>query len=203
MVNDTSWKYQTLMTSYTVDNTHKFISGKPNPWIIYDIPTMALLQEWNDLERSLISMLVDHKFPKDQFDYDMFFQVMKSDPNLMIAQHAHSDSAQAYSYGKSTRFQFSMLIGIEESSFLDVFIRGEKGPHRVVYNRGDVIFVRNDIPHRGCENIGDYEHHRVHVLTVPRNVTVNEDNKTQIPFTDFPTPPHWCEWEQKYNSFLK
>ena len=75
MVNDTSWKYQTLMTSYTVDNTRKFLSGKPNRWIIYDIPTMALLQEWNDLERSLISMLIDHKFPKDQFDYDMIFRL--------------------------------------------------------------------------------------------------------------------------------
>ena len=65
------------------------------------------------------------------------------------------------------------------------------------------FFVRNDIPHRGCENIGDYEHHHVHVLTVPRNVTINQDDKTQIPFTDFPTPPHWCEWEQKFNSYLK
>ena len=103
---------------------------------------------------------------------------MKSDTKLMIAQHAHSDSANVYTYGKSKTFLFSMLIGIEESSFLDVFIQGEKGPYRVVYNRGDVIFVRNDIPHRGCEIMGDCEHHRIHVLTVPKNVPVNADDKT-------------------------
>ena len=203
MVNDKSWKYQTLMTSYTVDGTRKFLSGKPNRWIIYDTPTMVKVQDWNDLEMSLIAMLVEHKFPKDQFEYEMHFQVMKSDPKLMIAQHPHCDSANSYTYGKSKTFLFSMLIGIEESSFLDVSIQGEKGPHRVVYNRGDVIFIRNDIPHRGCENIGDYEHHRVHVFTVPKNVRVNADDKTQIPFTAFPMPPSWCDIENKYISYLK
>ena len=203
MVNDKSWKYQTLMTTYTVDRTRKFLSGKPNRWIIYDTPTMVHLQEWNNLETSLIAMLGDDKFPKDQYPYEMIFHVLKSDPKLMVAQHAHSDSARAFSYGKSKIFQFSILIGIEESSYLDVFIQGENGPHRVVYNRGDVIFVRNDIPHRGCENIGDYEHHRVHVLTVPRNERVKSDDKTQIPYTNFPLAPQWCEGEQKFNSYLK
>ena len=73
MVNDKSWKYQTLMTSYTVDGTRKFLSGKPNRWIIYDTPTMVKVQDWNDLEMSLIAMLVEHKFPKDQFEYKTNF----------------------------------------------------------------------------------------------------------------------------------
>ena len=203
MVRDKSWKYQTLMTSYTVDWTRKFLTGIPNRWIIYDIPTMLLLQEWNNLENSLIALLGDHKFPKDQYPYEMHFQVLKSDPKLMLAQHAHSDSAVAFSLAKTKTFPFSMMIGIEECSFLDVYIDGETGPHRVVYNRGDVIFVRNDIPHRGCENMGDYEHHRIHVLTVPKNVPVNADDKTQIPYIEFPLAPQWCEYEKKINFYLK
>ena len=121
----------------------------------------------------------------------------------MVVQHAHIDSTNAYSYGRNTRFQFSIMIGIEQSSFLDVFMHGEKGPHHGTYNRGDILFVRNDIPHRGCENIGDYNHHRIHVLTIPRNLPVGPGDKTQLPYTYFPVPPHWCDLEQKYNSFLK
>ena len=164
---------------------------------------MLLLKEWNNLENSVIALLGDHKFPKDQYPYEMHFQVLKSDPKLMLAQHAHSDSAVAFSLAKTKTFPFSMMIGIEECSFLDVYIDGETGPHRVVYNRGDVIFVRNDIPHRGCENMGDYEHHRIHVLTVPKNVPVNADDKTQIPYIDFPMAPQWCEYEKKINFYLK
>ena len=115
----------------------------------------------------------------------MNFAVFKSDPNILIAQHAHTDSASAYAYGKNPQFQCSIMVGIEQSSFLDVYIHGEKGPHRVCYNRGDILFVRNDMPHRGCENLGDYEHHRIHVLTIPRNLPDDPKGKTQVPVTDF------------------
>jgi hypothetical protein len=202
MASDDSWKYSTLMTSYSVDNYRKYLSKGSNRWIISAPPTMVQVQEWNNLENSLISILSDQKFPDNQFPFDMNFSVFKSEPNLFIAQHAHTDSAPAYTYGKNPKFQFSIMVGIEQSSFLDVFIQGEKGPHRVCYNRGDILFVRNDIPHRGCENLGDYEHHRIHVITIPRNLPDDPEEKTQIPFTDFPMAPLWCDEDNKYKSFL-
>ena len=72
MVADASWKYNTLMTSYTVDNTLKFLPRGTNRWICNDIPSMAKVQDWNNLENSLIAILHEHKFPKDQFEYNMF-----------------------------------------------------------------------------------------------------------------------------------
>ena len=94
------------------------------------------------------------------------------------------------------------MIGIKQSNFRDVFIHGEKVPHRVAYNRGDILFVRNDMPHRSCENLGDYEHHRIHVLTIPRILPDDPGAKTQVPYTEFPMAPLWCDLEQKYKSFL-
>ena len=203
MASDASWKYSTLMTSYSVDKNRKDLPRGPNRWIISAPPNMVQLQEWNNLEQSLIDILHTNNFPKDQYPFDLNFSVFKSEPNLSIAQHAHTDSAFAYSYGKNTRFQFSIMIGIEQSSFLDVFIQRENGPHRVCYNRGDILFVRNDIPHRGCENLGDYEHHRIHVITIPRNLPDDPEGKTQLPVTDFPSAPFWCDKDNKYKSFLK
>ena len=94
------------------------------------------------------------------------------------------------------------MIGIEQSSFLDVFISGEKGPHCVRYNCGDILFVRNYIHHCSCKNLGDYEHHRIHVLTISRNLPDDPGAKTQLPYTDFPMASLWCDLEQKYKSFL-
>ena len=104
MASDDSWKYSTLMTSYSVDNYRKYLSKGSNRWIISAPPTMIQVQEWNNLEKSLISILSDQKFPKDQFPFDLNFSVFKSEPNLLIAQHAHTDSASAYSHSKNTRF---------------------------------------------------------------------------------------------------
>ena len=92
------------------------------------------------------------------------------------------------------------MVGIEEASFLDILLEGQNNPQRVIYNRGDILFVRNDIPHRGCKCIGDYTHHRVHVLTLHRNYVEDKGSKTQIPFYGFPNPPDWCLVEEKFIS---
>ena len=42
-----------------------------------------------------------------------------------------------------------MLVGIENSSFIDVLLEGQNNPQCVTYNRGDILFVRNDVPHCG------------------------------------------------------
>ena len=129
---------------------------------------------------TLVELLAGLKFPKTETPYAMNFSVIKSDIGLSIPQHAHTDSAIAYSYGKrgGKKYDFSMLIGIEHHSFLDILLEGQNNAQRVLYERGDIFFVRNDIPHRGCENIGDFEHHRVHVLVVPHNLQDSNSSKT-------------------------
>ena len=65
---------------------------------------------------------------------------------------------------------FSAVFGIEKESYLDVVPRGKSQPQRVLIERGNVLFVRNDIPHRGCENLSDYTNHRIHILIAPANL---------------------------------
>lgn len=33
---------------------------------------------------------------------------------------------------------------------------------RILIQRGDVLFIRGDIPHRGCENHASHTHYRLH-----------------------------------------
>ena len=70
---------------------------------------------------TLVELLVGLQFPKTETPYAMNFSVIKSDIGLCIPQHAHTDSAIAYSYGKRAgKFDFSMMIGIDHHSFLDI-----------------------------------------------------------------------------------
>ena len=48
-----------------------------------------------------------------------------------------------------------------------ILSQGEINPDHVLIERGDVILVRNDITHRGCKNLTDHEHFRVHCFCDP------------------------------------
>ena len=95
------------------------------------------------------------------------------------------------------------MVVIEHTSFMDILLDGETNTVRVLYEKGDVLFIRNDIPHRGTENIGDFEHYRVHVMTIPRIFKYPDDRKIQLPYSGFPLPPEWCNYEQTYSMSLK
>ena len=41
---------------------------------------------------------------------------------------------------------------------------------RVLIEWGDILFVRNDIPHRECEILTDCEHHRIHCFCDPASL---------------------------------
>jgi hypothetical protein len=49
-----------------------------------------------------------------------------------------------------------------EDTFLDVRFgkNNSNSAMRVLIKRGDCFFIRNDIPHRGCENMSDFNHYR-------------------------------------------
>ena len=106
MIGNKPWKYCQLMTNYNVDGGLKFLSVESNRWINSGIPRMNEIQEYVDLEERLIEVLKEHRFPKDQFDFSMNFSVLKSDPGLYMPQHAHTDSAKAFSYGKKPQIRF-------------------------------------------------------------------------------------------------
>ena len=50
---------------------------------------------------------------------------------------------------------------------------------RVLINRGDILFIRNDVPHCGSENLSGITHHRVYVNFGPNNFQ-SLDNKVVI-----------------------
>ena len=37
---------------------------------------------------------------------------------------------------------------------------------RVLIKKRDILFVNNYVPHRGCENLTDYEHYSVHYVVI-------------------------------------
>ena len=61
------------MTNYNIDIGLKFLIGSPNRWINSEIPRMKEVQEWLDLDETLIGILKDNRFPKDQSDFSMIF----------------------------------------------------------------------------------------------------------------------------------
>ena len=62
----------------------------------------------------------------------------------------------------------------QDLTFLDFVNIGNYIP-RVCIQRGDLLLVRRDIPHRGVENVADHEHYRVHVYCDP--VGLKEEDK--------------------------
>ena len=95
---------------------------------------------------------------------ELEFKVLKSDANLYNLQQLHCDEHPAYMYGeKSTRFDMALLVCVEKRSFLYVKLDG-KELKRVLLERGDAIFVRNDIPHYSSENLTQMDNFRLHVF---------------------------------------
>ena len=100
---------------------------------------------------------------------ELSYSVLKSDGKLSTTQDVHCDSKKAWSYSNAkatTKFPFSILVGIEDLTFLD-FVNIDNYIPRVCIQRGDLLLVRGDIPHRGVESLADHEHYRVHVYCDP------------------------------------
>ena len=67
----------------------------------------------------------------------------------------------------------SLLIGIESLSFLDYISVSNDGrdvPQHIAIQRGDVLLLRGDVPHRGAENVAEHEHYRVHMYIDPAGI---------------------------------
>ena len=202
MVTVPDWRYSKLFTNFTIDGMKKFKSTNPNRWLINEPHRMRAVADWNHMEASLVALFNDSKFPHNMYDFTFSYSLLRSDANLDCAQQAHCDQDLPYSKGSDRFFTFSAIIGIEKESYLDVMHRGKSQPQRVLIERGDVLFVRNDIPHRGCENLTDYPNHRIHILIVPANLQ-DRAPTSSVPLADFGPCPKWCESSQVFISSFK
>ena len=189
------WKYARLFTTFSADGMKKFKGTSPNRWMINEPSRMHAVASWNNMEGKLVELFTENKFPHAMFDFSLNYSLLKSDPNLDCAQQTHCDQASPFSYGTDKLFTFSAIMGIEKESYLDVCTKGKIEPQRVLIERGDVLFVRNDIPHRGCENLTDYTNHRIHILIIPANMKTNSGTKS-VPMNDFGPCPKWGDVSQ-------
>ena len=97
-------------------------------------------------------------------EFEFYFSVTKSDPNLENLQQLHCDEFQSFSYGNDSKLiQFSALICVEMQSFIMVQPYGYESCC-VLLERGDVLFMRTDVPHAGLENLTDNANYRLHVF---------------------------------------
>ena len=131
-----------------------------------------------------IRALLNKEFPKGWESTsnkvaELSYSVLKSEGKLRTCQAVHCDSKKAYAYSKAkagTKFLFSIIVGIEDYSFLDFANEGaDHGLWRVCIQKGDVLMLRGDIPHRGVENTVDHEHCRLHIYCDP--VGIKSDDK--------------------------
>ena len=159
---------------------------------------MEELGQWNNLDVTLNQVLADDDFGKKYFPFVTNYSMIISNPNLTISQTAHCDQSDHYSYKRGNTFNFSAIVGIKKNNFLDIKYLNQESVERVLIERGNNLFVRNDIPHRGCENLTDYEHHRIHCFCDPASLQdTNNGNLTVIGDT-FKLPPYFDESTNKF-----
>ena len=98
------------------------------------------------------------------------WSVLRSDKNLSEPQEAHTHLVSEYSYRLETKvFHFSCIFGIEQHILVNLRMSHPDYPFHIhaLIKRGDCLFIRNEIPQRGCENMSSVEHHRLHCHTEP------------------------------------
>jgi len=162
------WKFESLFTYLKNDHNPKFITKGPNRYLTSTRVYMEALGNWIDLKNVILSQLATYGFPKRKKlarEHYLDFTMLKSDPNLKLCQDAHNDFGIEYASKGKADFDFVIIVGVEEYSFLDIKpCADDEEPMRVLIERGDIFLMRSDIPHCGCENFTDRTHYRIHVF---------------------------------------
>ena len=150
---------------------------------------MVELSQWNHPDKTINQVIVEDDFSKNYFPFTTNYSVLKSDPNLSITQTTHCDQAAPYSFSRRAKFNFSAIVGIKNQGFLDIKYTNQESVEHVLIEKGGIIFVRNGIPHRGCKNLTDYEHHQIHCFYDPACLHDNSDGNLTIIADAFDDPP--------------
>ena len=137
------------------------------------------------------------------FLFNTDYSLLNYDANLTIIQTFHCDQAAPYSYKRANKSSFSSIVGVENNSFLDIKPYTHHPPQYVLIERGDVLFVKNDIPRRGCENFIDYKHHRVHYFCDPKNIEDTRNGNLILRADTFQSPSCFDASKNKFLSSFK
>ena len=69
--------------------------------------------------------------------------------------------------------------------------------------RGGILFVRNDIIHRGCEHVSDYKHHRIYYLFDPACLNDSSDGNLNVIVNAFDDAPFFDKTTNKFVNRFK
>ena len=107
--------------------------------------------------------------------------MLKSDANLKSCQVSHNDIGVEFAFVGKTEFDFIVIVGVEEYSFLDIRPdREDEEPMRVLIEIGDIFLMRADIPHSGCDNLTDNTHYRIHMSCIRADMADNNETKSSF-----------------------
>ena len=131
------------------------------------------------------------------------YSILRSDPKLTILQTDHCDQAVPCYYKRNNKFNFSTIVGVEIHIFLDIKSSKHESIERVLIKRGDISFVRNNIPHRRCENLIDYEHHHIRCFCDSANIEDTRTGNLTVISDSFQSTPYFDEPSNKFMSNFK
>ena len=96
-------------------------------------------------------------------------------------------------------FSFSIIIGIEDFTYLDFVDKEEIKVNRICIKKGDVLAFRGDVPHGGTENACDHVHYRLHAYIDSGKLREDEtsNNEETVPYLRLSHHP------LKYNTAVK
>lgn len=97
---------------------------------------------------------------------------------VIIALDSYGDDELSYSGSAIVATSF------KDDTFLDILPRGKEKYVRILLKRGDMLWFRGDVAHRGVENNKDEHHYRIHCYCMMTG-TRREVNKTYASGTNF------------------
>ena len=205
-----SLSYTQLFTS--IDDPKIIAEGAPNRYHNQDSKSIKnFLNECINLDDRLINLITNNDFQHGENHAcgEMKYSVIKSDGDLAIPQDPHCDIDQPYSYQTKNSFPFVVVIGIEQYSFMDIEFNQRGIIARILIQRGDVLFIRGDIPHRGCENHASHTHYRLHAYVELKKKNTKRNRKKAVEKqtiksdSEFPPVPFWNWGDQQWENRLK
>ena len=107
-----------------------------NRWHSTTKEDMDVIKDWKNLDR-IVKEKLRKNFPSNWIKcggktITLTYSALKSDGKLLLPQQMHCDAKQewVYSTGKITKFPFSIIIGVEDMSFIDFVMERNKGEVR-------------------------------------------------------------------------
>ena len=192
-----SWEWKDQLFTVFDERTKEevFLNNEEcNRWVTTDEDHIKFICQWNNLESTVIQWLNNRSnFPVSGQPWNTTFSCFKTDRNMAHPQAFHLDvGPRPWSLSSNKQFfPFSIMIGIEDYTFLDVVDCDEESTRRICIQKGDVLAFRGDIPHGGTENKIDHAHYRIHAYIDSGKLRDDEvsNNEETVPYMDYQHTP--------------